>query len=67
MCVTARRDVFPYYEIHLNIVKRVSVGEEAISASGVRDMIQRDDGDRIQKMVPPTTFKYLASFATRKY
>lgn len=64
-CIVTRQynskmaEILPQYGIEVDIIPRISVGEEVVSASTVRRLLQEKDFDAIGRIVPPTTHQYL--------
>jgi [citrate (pro-3S)-lyase] ligase len=54
-------ELLPAAGIELIIVKRKENKEQVISASFVRNLLRNDDFKNIEKIVPPTTLKFLRS------
>lgn len=59
----AMAEVLPHYGIALQVIPRVEVAGEIISASKVRDAIRNDDKSLLEAMLPPTTLAFLNSDA----
>lgn len=57
----ALQQILPHYGIELEIIHRLEVDGEIISASKVRDMIRRDDWQGIRHAVPDCTYNFLTS------
>ena len=53
--------LLPQYGIEFHEIPRKVIGEEIISASKVREALQVGDFDKIKKLVPASTFRYLRS------
>ena len=53
------KKILPRYGIEFHEIPRKAFGEEIISASKVRAALQIGDFDRIKKLVPSSTFRYL--------
>lgn len=53
------RQILPTYGIDFVTIPRKKSGDEVISASRVRKLLQEDDMDAISHMVPSTTLEYL--------
>ncbi|MBR0059986.1 MAG: hypothetical protein IJP68_00755, partial [Selenomonadaceae bacterium] len=51
--------LLPRYGIEFHEIPRKAFGEEIISASKVREALQLGDFDKIKKLVPSSTFRYL--------
>ncbi len=51
--------ILPRYGIEFHEIPRKVLGEEVISASKVREALHAGDFDKIKKLVPESTFKYL--------
>lgn len=51
--------ILPSYGIDFCEIPRKNFSEEVISASSVREALQRGDFDKIKNLVPPTTLYYL--------
>ena len=58
----AMREILPLYGVEFREIPRKAVGGEVISASTVREALRRGDFDKIKRLVPDTTFKYLSKF-----
>ncbi|NLI92605.1 MAG: [citrate (pro-3S)-lyase] ligase [Peptococcaceae bacterium] len=56
---TAMFDILPKHGIEINIMKRIEVQGEIVSASKVRDFIRNGDWEGIQRLVPEVTYRYL--------
>jgi [citrate (pro-3S)-lyase] ligase len=54
-------EVLPQYGIEVVIMPRKQAGTEIISASRVRQCINKDEWQTIRRMVPETTYAYLVS------
>ena len=54
-------EILPSAGIELEIVKRKENEENIISASYVRELLKNDDFNKIEKIVPPSTLKFLRS------
>ena len=57
----ALSDILPQYGIGLEVIPRLAVGGEVISASKVREFIRQENWQAIKKLVPETTYNYLVS------
>lgn len=45
-------EVLPNYDIHVDIIPRISTEDNIISASKVREYLKEEDFSSIEKMVP---------------
>ncbi|MBP2636339.1 MAG: citC [Firmicutes bacterium] len=54
-------DILPQYGVNLEIIPRIAVNGEIISASHVRECIRQDNWPAIKALVPETTYNYLTS------
>lgn len=61
----AMRDILPRCGIDLVVVPRLAVGGVPVSASTVRDLIRRDEWEKIRELVPDATWHYLHSPAAQ--
>lgn len=52
-------EIFPKHDIKVEIVPRLEIDGEAVSASMVRKYIKRGEFDKIIKLVPPVTWKFI--------
>ncbi len=57
--------ILPQHGIELVMMPRITAGDEAISASRVRDLIRRHDWAAVKQLVPETTYRYLLSPAAQ--
>lgn len=57
----ALADILPQYGIGFEVIPRIAVGGEVISASKVRELIRQENWIAIKAMVPETTYNYLVS------
>lgn len=57
----ALQEILPRYGIELQIITRLEVDGDIISASKVRDMIRQDDWQGISHAVPESTYNFLIS------
>lgn len=55
------REILPARGIELEIMKRKENEKNVISASYVRELLINDDFEKIEKIVPPTTWRFLKS------
>lgn len=55
----AMQRILPQYGVEFVVIPRKESGEEVISASRVRKLLETQNFDEIAKLVPPTTFSYL--------
>ena len=53
------RAILPRYGVEFREIPRKEFGDEVISASSVREALQRGDMDKVKSLVPATTFEYL--------
>ena len=53
------KKILPRYGVEFHEIPRKKIGNEPISASKVREALKRSDFDKIRKLVPWTTYKYL--------
>lgn len=54
-------DILPQHGIRVQVMERITVGGEIISASKVRAMLRSGDWEGVRKLVPDTTYNYLIS------
>lgn len=52
-------EVLPNYDIHVDIIPRISTEDNIISASKVREYLKEEDFSSIEKMVPTSTYEFL--------
>ena len=52
--------------IKVKLVERLDKNGTLVSASAVRNFLKTDQWDEVQKLVPPSTWKYLHSEAGQK-
>ncbi len=57
----ALADILPQHGIGLEVIPRIAVDGEIISASKVRECIRQDNWAAIKALVPETTYQYLTS------
>lgn len=57
--------ILPRHGIELIMMPRITAGDEAISASRVRELIRRQDWAAVKQLVPATTYRYLLSPAAQ--
>jgi [citrate (pro-3S)-lyase] ligase len=57
----ALRQILPCFGVELVVVPRFKTGGEVISASAVREAIRQDEWERVYRLVPDTTFRFLRS------
>lgn len=57
----ALADILPQYGVMLDVIPRVAVKGQVISASQVRQLIREDNWPAIKELVPATTYSYLIS------
>ncbi len=55
------RNILPTYGIRVEEIVRVPIKNQVVSASLVRRYIQSNEIDKIQELVPPSTFRYIQS------
>ena len=60
------KEILPAKGIEVEIVPRVTHEGEAISASRVRELIQRGEMEKVEELVPITTYNYLISLEADK-
>jgi len=53
------KEILPKYGIKVNVIPRISKEGSIISASGVRKLLSYGDFDKIKKIVPECTYRYL--------
>lgn len=51
--------ILPRYGIEFEEIQRLEIDGEAVSASRVRDLLEKRDWGAIERLVPPATFAYL--------
>ena len=51
--------ILPKYGIDFEVIPRKEINGDVISASRVRKLLEEDDFEEIQKLVPKTTLEYL--------
>ncbi len=52
-------DILPRHGVQVQVMPRLALGHEAISASTVRDLIRQNRMGQLADLVPPTTLSYL--------
>lgn len=57
----ALREVLPRHGIGIQIIPRLQINGETVSASTVRAKIRQDDWEGIRQLVPDSTYNYLIS------
>ena len=57
----ALTEILPQHGISLEIMPRIAVQGQVISASRVRELIRQDNWTALQELVPETTYRYLIS------
>lgn len=62
----AMKEVLPQYNIEVVEIERKQLGDMAISASRVRELIRTDKIEEIKSLVPQTTYAYLNSPEARE-
>lgn len=55
------KKLLPAWGIEVEEVPRICSGQEAISASRVRELIRKDDMNAVKELVPETTYRFLQS------
>jgi [citrate (pro-3S)-lyase] ligase len=55
------RELLPPAGVELKEISRFEIKGKAVSASSVRRLIKKSKFDEIQKLVPPSTYRFLAS------
>jgi [citrate (pro-3S)-lyase] ligase len=51
--------ILPQYGINFEVIKRVELNNEPISASRVRKLLKEKNFDKIREIVPNSTYEYL--------
>jgi [citrate (pro-3S)-lyase] ligase len=62
----AMLDIFPTQGLAINVMARLRIDGDIISASKVRDMIRHEAWESIKKAVPEVTYQYLISPEARE-
>lgn len=57
----AMREILPQHGIELKQMERIMTGDKVISASTVRELIKKDEWEKMRELVPETTYEYLVS------
>ena len=57
----ALAEILPRHGIALEVMPRLAVNGQIISASQVREFIRQDNWEAVKALVPPTTYQYLCS------
>jgi [citrate (pro-3S)-lyase] ligase len=57
----ALSEILPQHGIAVNIMERIAIEGEPVSASRVRKLISENKWDEIRKLVPESTYNYLKS------
>lgn len=55
------KEVLPKYGVEVRLIERKETGNEAISASRVRNLLKEDKLEETRELVPVTTFEFLNS------
>ncbi|RRJ64893.1 [citrate (pro-3S)-lyase] ligase [Paenibacillus oralis] len=55
------KKLLPAWGIDVEEIPRICSGQEAISASRVRELIRKDDMNAVKELVPETTYRFLQS------
>ncbi|ONI45577.1 [citrate (pro-3S)-lyase] ligase [Candidatus Epulonipiscium fishelsonii] len=54
--------VLPKYGLEIKVIERKQIGNEVISASRVRDLLEKREFDQIKEIVPKTTYDFLVKY-----
>lgn len=55
------KSIFKLFNLNVQIIPRKENNGKAISASFVRELLKKDELEKVKELVPETTFKYLTS------
>ena len=61
------KEILPQYGIELIEIPRKMLGEDVISASRVRKLLNEGKIDEIEKIVPETTLEFLKNMIGKKF
>ncbi|WP_346929246.1 [citrate (pro-3S)-lyase] ligase [Clostridium sp.] len=55
------KEVLPKYGVKVEVIERYEIGNKAISASRVRELLKEDGLEEVRELVPQTTYEFLES------
>ena len=59
------KEILPKYNIQVIEVKRLKEDGQAISASNVRSLLKEGSLEKVESLVPKTTFDYLLNISKK--
>ena len=54
-----QKSILPDYEIEVDIIPRIAIKDETVSASSVRKHLSNKNFESIKEIVPESTYRYL--------